>query len=114
MEKVYSREPLGTILGRSWADLGLSWAAPGGQNVWFYFGKRGTFEESLFGAQTSSKTPLGANLAQLGRPRGPKGPPRGAHFFFNFFGGNLGDPSAGALNRFTPQIALRALFPRRP
>ena len=78
MEKVYSREPLGTILGRSWADLGLSWAAPGDQNVWFYQEKHNTFEESLFGAQTSSKTPLGANLGQLGRPRGPKGPPRGA------------------------------------
>ena len=69
---------LESLSGRSWAGLGLSWAAPGGQNVWFYLGKRGTFEESLFGAQTSSKTPLGANLGQLGRRRGPKGPPRGA------------------------------------
>ena len=68
---------LGSILDPFRGVLGPSWGAPGGQNVWFHIVKRGTFEETRFGAQTSSKTLLGANLSPLGRPRDPKGPPKG-------------------------------------
>ena len=56
---------LGSILDPFRGVLGPSWGAPGGQNVWFRIVKRGSFEETRFGAQNPSKTLLGANLSPL-------------------------------------------------
>ena len=52
--------------------------------------------------------------ANLGAQEAPKDPQEAPKRSPPNFGGDLENPSAGALNRFTPRITLRALLPRRP